>query len=102
MNEQRQGAYERWAIGNTPVETVMQDLISIIGEKYDTDDSSLDTDLLELLDAWTESGMKDLEELAVNIEDLLKVSGYIASNIMWYLVKLEFREGRITSRELEK
>ncbi|MDR1838262.1 MAG: hypothetical protein LBQ93_01560 [Treponema sp.] len=102
MIEQKQGVCESWSIGNTPIETVMQDLVSIIGDEYRKDEHSLDNALCDLLDAWTESEMKDLEELAVNIEDLLRINGTAASNIMWYLVKLEIREGRITSQKLEK
>ena len=102
MNEQKQGKIAGWSIGNTPIETVMQDLVSIIGDEYKKDEHSLDFNLSDLLDAWTESGMKDLEELAINIEDLLRINGPVASNIMWYLIKLEYREGRITSRKLEK
>ena len=102
MNEQKQVNFVGWSIGNTPIETVMQDLVSIIGDEYKKDDHSLDFALSDLLDAWMESEMKDLEELAINIEDLLRISGPVASNIMWYLIKLEYREGRITSQKLEK
>ena len=102
MVEQKQGVCESCSIGNTPIETVMQDLVSIIGDEYRKDEHSLDFDLSDLLDAWTESETKDLEELAINIEDLLRINGTTASNIMWYLVKLEIREGRITTQKLEK
>ncbi|MDR1838261.1 MAG: hypothetical protein LBQ93_01555 [Treponema sp.] len=95
MKSKIQSICGRRTVGDTPVETVMGDLISIIREVFNTDELSLETGLCELLDAWMESGMKNLAELAVNIEDCLGINGYLASNIMWYLVRLEYNEGRI-------
>jgi len=95
MNTLKKGDYNDWSIGNTPMDTIIQDLINIVGEEYSTDDDSLVYAVCETLDAWMESKMKDLQELSDNIKNCIEVFGEVANKIMWYLIDIEYREGRV-------
>jgi len=91
-----EGNYTNQFLGDTPVETVVKDLIGIIGEEFGTDDRYLEPAVCETLDGWRESGQTDLMGLASDIRRVLEIDGSkAANNVFWYLVRLECKEGRV-------
>ena len=87
--------YSNFMLGDTLIQDVIEKIIRLIGEEYNVyDDPSLEPAICETIDCWMESGQKDIEGLAGNIKNIIEVTGKVANNILWYLIGIEFREGR--------
>ena len=87
--------YANYMLGDTLIQDVIEKIIRLIGEEYNVyDDPSLDLAICKTIDYWMESGQKDIEGLASNIKNFIEVTGNVANNILWYLIGIEYREGR--------
>ena len=94
MKVLKKGDYSGLFLGNVPMDTVIQGLLDILGEKFGPEASVFEPKLCETIDRWMESGQEDIEGLANNIKSIIEVTGKVANNILWYLIGIEYEEGR--------
>jgi hypothetical protein len=87
--------YSNFTLGDTMIQDVIDEIIKLIGEEYNIyDDPSLEPAICDTIDYWMKSGQEDIERLASNIKNIIEVTGKVANNILWYLIGIEYKEGR--------
>jgi len=95
INGMKKEDYSNYTVGDTMIQEAVDRIIDIIEEEYFIyDDPSLEPAVCETIDRWMESGQEDIEGLVGNIKGIIEVTGKVANNILWYLIGIEYEEGR--------